>query len=97
MDLGENYFPLLGQYLLEFVVALVLLAGLYFLTRRWTSKELMARAFRWGMLSLIYVSVSAFALDAFMTTIAGGERPLCSAPGWYSFCFPWASCGATTW
>ena len=66
MDLGENYFLLLGQYLLEFVVALVLLAGLYFLTRRWISKELLARAFRWGMLSLIYVSVSAFALDAFM-------------------------------
>ncbi len=68
MDLRESYLPLLGQYLLEFVVALVLLAGLYFLTRRWISKEHLARAFRWGLLSLIYVSVSAFALNAFMTT-----------------------------
>lgn len=68
MDLQENYFPLLGQYVLEFVVALVLVAGVYFLTRRWISKDLVARAFRWGMLSLIYVSVSAFALNAFMST-----------------------------
>ena len=49
MDLGGNYFLLLGQYLLEFVVALVLLGGLYLLTRRWISKELLARAFHWGM------------------------------------------------
>ena len=68
MDLQANYFPLLGQYVLEFVVALVLVAGVYFLTRRWISKDLLARVFRWGMLSLIYVSVSAFALNAFMTT-----------------------------
>jgi hypothetical protein len=67
MNLPESYFSDLAYGLLRFSIVLGTLTGLYFLTRRWISREWVAGAFRWIMLTLVYVFVAAFVLNAFMS------------------------------
>ena len=67
MELPQNYFDDLGRALLRFAGVAAALTALYFGLRSQLSRDRLARAFRWSLLVLIYVVVSAVVLNAFMT------------------------------
>ncbi|MBW2400542.1 MAG: hypothetical protein JRG80_14870 [Deltaproteobacteria bacterium] len=67
MELPQNYFDDLGRAALRFAGVTALLTALYFALRAHLKRDRLARAFRWSLLALIYVIVSAVVLNAFMT------------------------------
>ena len=67
MELPESYFPTLARSAAELAVLLAVLFALHRLIRRFLSPERVARAFRVVLRTAVYVFVSAFVLDSFMT------------------------------
>jgi hypothetical protein len=67
VELPQNYFDDLGRAALRFAGVAAVLTALYFAFRARLDRDRLARAFRWSLLVLIYVIVSAVVLNAFMT------------------------------
>jgi len=67
VELPQNYFDDLGRAALRFAATAAVLTALYFAFRARLDRERLACAFRWALLALIYVIVSAVVLNAFMT------------------------------
>jgi len=66
MELSESYFRTLALGLVQLSFCLALLAGACALGQRWISKQRLAAAFRWILLTAVYVFTAAFVLNAFM-------------------------------
>jgi hypothetical protein len=67
MELPESYFRTLALGLVKLSLCLALLAGLCSLGLRWISKQQLAAAFRWILLTAVYVFTAALVLNAFMS------------------------------
>jgi hypothetical protein len=67
VDPSQPYAVQLGLNLLQFAVAVAIVLGAYRLVRRWLSAAHGARAFRYVLLTLVYVFVAALVLQSFMT------------------------------
>lgn len=66
MELPPNYFEDLASAAARFALAAAVLAAAFFTLRRRLTSGRLAAAFRWTLLSLVYVIVAAVVLDAFM-------------------------------